>query len=430
MSRTPPKTPEERTEVLKGIIRDLHAGADIEELKRRFAVLIEDVEPTEISRMEQQLVEEGMPAEHIKKLCDVHVQVFRESLERQKAAEAQPGHPVHTFRAENEALAAVAREFADALNSLGSPPSHEALAGASGRLTELLGRLKSIDRHYLRKENQLFPFLERHGVAGPTQVMWAIHDDVRALLKKTEAALTAGDAEAAVSNGSEAVKTLLEMIYKEEKILFPMSLDTLSDAEWAEIRAGEDELGYSLVEPGRGWRPSQGAAGPAHPASEPPRATRADDSSAAPRGTAPGDRIPLSTGALTPEQIDMLLLNLRLDVTFVDENDEVRYYSAGAGRLFPRSPGIIGRKVQNCHPPDSVDVVNRILKAFRDGTKDSADFWIDLGGRLAYIRYFAMRDADGRYRGTLEASQDVTGIRELSGERRLLNWDDENEADG
>jgi len=411
MADQTPKSREERTEILKGIIEDLHAGADIEGLKQRFAELIKDVEATEIARMEQRLVEEGMPPEQIKKLCDVHVEVFRESLERQKAPDAQPGHPVHTFRAENVALAAVADRFVAALEALGSPPADTALADGRGTLTELLDELMTVDAHYLRKENQLFPFLEKHGVSGPTQVMWAIHDDIRALLKKARAALASGGAGELLSAGMEAAKTLKEMTYKEEKILFPMSLDTLSDTEWAEIRAGEDELGYALVTPGEGWKPA--GAGP----------DQAPTAAPEPSLAAPGGRVPLSTGALTPEQIDLLLLNLQLDVSFIDENDEVRYYSATEERIFPRSPGIVGRKVQNCHPPDSVHTVNKILEAFKSGARDSAEFWIAIRGGLVYIRYFAMRDADGSYRGTLEVSQDVTGIRELEGEQRLLNWE-------
>ncbi len=119
--------------------------------------------------------------------------------------------------------------------------------------------------------------------------------------------------------------------------------------------------------------------------------------------------------------MDLLLGTLKIDLSFVDENDEVRYYNEGE-RIFPRSPGVIGRRVQNCHPPQSVDKVQEIIDAFRAGEKDLADFWIQLQGRFVHIRYFAMRDADGTYRGTLETVQDVTEIRALQGERRLVDW--------
>ncbi len=138
---------------------------------------------------------------------------------------------------------------------------------------------------------------------------------------------------------------------------------------------------------------------------------------------ADGPRVPLDTGSLSAEQINLLLTNLPVDISFVDENDAVVYYSAVPRRIFPRSPGVIGRKVQNCHPPKSVDVVERILKAFRSGERDVAEFWIESGGRFILIRYFALRDESGAYRGTLEVSQDATAIRALRGERRLLDWD-------
>jgi DUF438 domain-containing protein len=133
--------------------------------------------------------------------------------------------------------------------------------------------------------------------------------------------------------------------------------------------------------------------------------------------------IALDTGTLTSEQVNLLLTHLPLDVSFVDEKDEVAYYSATPERIFPRSPGVIGRNVRNCHPPKSVATVEKILAAFRAGTKDHADFWITMRGRFLHIRYFAVRDAQGAYRGCLEVSQDVTGIRALEGERRLLDWE-------
>jgi DUF438 domain-containing protein len=405
------KTNPERLEKLKAIIRGIHAGEDPADLRLQFADLIRGVDGSEISRMEQQLIEEGMPSEDIKRLCDVHVQVFRESLDEQARPNAKPGHPVHTFRAENVLLGEAAERLKCALDDLGSPPDATRFADRKNELAELASTLRAIEFHYLRKENQLFPVLERYGVTGPTQVMWAIHDDVRRLLKEFTAAVDAEDLETAAARGPELAQTLLEMIYKEENILFPMAMETLSEADWVEIRAGEDELGYAVVTPGREWKP---AATPA--------AGEADER-AEPRG-GPRGMLPLDTGALTPEQVNLLLTHLPLDVTFVDENDEVRFYSATPERLFPRSPGIIGRRVQNCHPPDSVDVVERIIGAFRSGERDSAEFWLRLGDKMAHIRYFAMRDGSGAYRGTLEVSQDIAPIQEIEGERRLLEWGD------
>lgn len=137
----------------------------------------------------------------------------------------------------------------------------------------------------------------------------------------------------------------------------------------------------------------------------------------------PDALLDLDTGTMSRELINLVLTHLPVDVSFVDDGDTVRYYSENKRRIFPRSPGVIGRKVQDCHPAKSVDVVSKILKAFKAGTRDTAEFWIETGGKFIHIRYFAVRDAGGRYRGCLEVSQDVTRIRPLAGQKRLLDWE-------
>jgi DUF438 domain-containing protein len=397
-----PAGEEGRLEELKAIILSLHQGGDLEEARRRFAEVIRDVSPAEISAMEQRLIAEGLPAEEVKRLCDVHVRVFEESLERQEAPEAPPGHPVHTFRLENEAVAAAAAAARDELSGLGECPRDDDLARRRPALEAALARVGEVEKHYLRKENQLFPLLERHGVSGPSQVMWSLHDDIRAMLRETRRALEAGEGEEFVAAARRLLAAVDDMIYKEEKILFPMALETLSAEEWREVRRGEEEIGYALAAPAASW-PPEGEVAPA-------------------AGPAARETLPLDTGALTPEQVNLILKHVPADLTFVDEEDIVRYYSAGAERIFPRSPAIIGRKVQNCHPPESLHVVNRILEEFKAGRRDVAAFWIRRGERFIYIRYFALRDADGAYRGTLEVSEDVSDVPALEGERRLLDW--------
>lgn len=397
-----------RLELLKGIIKDLHAGIPLEEAKLRFAALLEHVEPTEIAKMEQQLMAEGMPQAEIKRLCDVHVQVFKASLDQQAHPSLPGGHPVHTFLAENRALeleAETLRRLLDALAGTGPLVKEQAEVFSAA-----VERLATIERHYLRKENQLFPFLEKHGIVGPPQVMWAIHDEVRALLKEVRAALRERDGQLLAQKGPALCQTVVDMIYKEDNILFPMALSILEEADWVAIAAGERELGYALVTPGQGWQPAPAAA--------------ASPSSSARDALLTG-MLPLDTGLLSLEQINLMLRSLPVDLSYVDENDEVRYYSEGPERIFPRSPGVIGRKVQNCHPAKSVATVNRILQSFRAGEKNVAEFWITLGGRFLHIRYFAMRDPKGSYRGCLEVSQDLTPLRALEGERRLLSWDEE-----
>lgn len=382
------EAPEGRQETLKGIISDLHKGVDINLLKKRFLELVKDVSPSEIAGMEQRLMAEGMPEQEVKKLCSVHVEVFRESLDKKAMPGLPSGHPVHTLMLENRYAEGILHDME--------------LLGDLKELPALLGRLSQIDRHYLRKENQLFPALEAKGISGPTKVMWSIHDDIRAKLK--EASLKAGSGKAEKEDVRALIDMVNDMIYKEERILFPMALETLTEDDWTRVKMGEEEIGYAWLESAETLQPKVGAT------LQPIAAEKVGS-------------LNLDTGQLTPEQVNLILTHLPVDVSFVNENDEVVYYSQAKERIFPRSPGVIGRRVQNCHPPKSVHTVEKLLDAFKNGGKDSADFWIKMGGRLIYIRYFAVRDGAGKYRGTLEVSQDVTGIRALEGEKRLLDWD-------
>lgn len=405
----PLRDPAARQEALKGIIRDLHAGGDMEELKARFREIIRDVDAPEIAAMEQQLMNEGMDAEEVKRLCDVHVEIFKEALEEQDRPQPPPGHPVHTFMKENRASEDIMSQASILIGKLGHPPSAEALAAHREELGRVLEELSQVELHYTRKENQLFPLLEAHHFTGPSQVMWSIHDDIRAELKAARQAFREGDPVALAENLRQAVGAIREMIYKEEHILYPTSLDMLSEAEWLKVKQGEPDIGYAWVQPDQGW-PGETA-----PAAEP-------ETTAAALPVIEG-ALELDTGRLSAEQVNLMLTHLPVDVTFVDENDRVAYYSEGPERIFPRSPAVIGREVRNCHPPKSVHLVNKIIDSFKAGDQDSAEFWIQLGGRFLHIRYFAVRDKAGDYKGVLEVSQDITEIKKLEGSQRLLDWE-------
>jgi hypothetical protein len=401
---------EQRQETLKGVIKRLHRGEPVEAVKADFAQLLNDVGPSEIAEIEQALIAEGLPEAEVKRLCDVHVAVFRESLDRQAPPQERPGHPIHTFRAENDAAEAVLGELERAIAELEQEPDDPA---HWERVATLLSILREYDKHYLRKENLLFPYLEKQGFAGPSSVMWAIHDDVRDEWKSLEPLLESGPGEDAVEVVAQIrnqytwlAQTIRDMFYKEANILFPTALEKLSEDEWREIRAQEAEIGYSYVEP-EDWPVGGQAAG----------------GELAPESVSRAGQLPLDTGALMLEQINLLFGNLPLDITYVDVNDEVRFFSHGQERVFPRSPAVIGRKVQKCHPPQSVYRVQQILDAFRAGTRDVAEFWIQMHGRFVHIRYFALRDGGGSYQGTLEVVQDITALRELQGERRLVDWE-------
>lgn len=401
----------EKTAALKAILLELHDGAPFDDLKKRFDELIEGVEPMEIVAMEQELIKEGgIPIEEVKRLSDLHVNLFKDVLGESVIPVTPDGHPVHTFIEENKVLTSAVADLDLLLQQLKLDSSPENFTELSSQLKEALDTLSRVEIHYQRKENQLFPFLEEHGITAPPQVMWAVHDDIRAKIKRAIDAFESQDLTAFIDNGAECGKAIGDMVYKEEHILFPISMETLDEANWVAIRKGEQDIGYAFTEPAADWPGAEGE----------PEVTVTHAKAALDTG-----QLELDTGQMTLDQINLMLKHLPVDITFVDEEDRVRYFSATDDRLFPRSPGIIGRNVQNCHPPKSLDVVNRIVGEFKAGTKDNAAFWIQLGGRFIYIRYFAVRDDEGAYCGTVEVSQDITEIKTIEGQNRLLDWDNE-----
>ena len=394
--------PEVRKKVLKEILQDLHKGENVEEAKKRFHEFLQEVDPSEIGEVEEALVREGLPVTEIQRLCDVHVEVMKESLEQQELPKVEPGHPVHTYMAENEVITRLCRELDARVKELAGDAPQEAWQA----LENVVERLSGVETHYVRKENQLFPFLEKHGITGPPKVMWGVHDEIRALLKSTRRALEERNVEELRLLVPKLTRAIVEMVFKENKILFPMALQNLNDEEWAEMRRGEREIGYPFPEV------SPEAAGAAATAS----------SGASPQQT--GGALELDVGTLSAQQLNAVLRTLPVEITFVDDQDTVRYYSDTPKRIFPRSRGVIGRTVQNCHPPKSVHMVERILEAFKSGRKDKAEFWIEHKGAFVHIAYYAVRDRDGKYLGTLEVTQDITELRKLEGEKRLLDWED------
>ena len=390
-----------RAEKLKGIIKKLQDGASVADVKAEFDALAQGIDSVEIARMEQALIAEGMPVSEVQRLCDVHVSVFKDSLDTAEEASVAGDHPVDAYRRENAVATRLVAELNTALGELQGAREPEQRTAVLGVISAGLEQLAQIDTHFTRKENQLFPVLENHEVVGPTKVMWALDDDIRGRIKSARALVAAGDVASLLATLPETLTMIDDMIYKEEKILFPTALGVVTDAEWATISAGDSEIGYAWVE------------GPAGDAAR---------TAAAVESSADGEMLlPLPTGALTLAQLDLLFRALPFDVTYVDENDRVRFYSEGE-RVFPRSPGAIGREVRNCHPPKSLDKVELILSEFKAGTKDEAEFWIEMGPKFVHIRYFALRDPDGTYKGCLEVVHDATHVRALSGNRRIVDW--------
>ena len=239
--------------------------------------------------------------------------------------------------------------------------------------------------------------------------MWGVDDELRNLLKQIKVIANAYDSSKKndlLTKTDELINNINDMIFKEEKILFPMALETLTEEEWYHILEDSDEIGYCLVEPVKGWVPAQGNVGLNIK-------KIADENS---KG-----HIKFDTGILTPEEISMVFNTLPIDITFVDKEGVVKYFSNAKDRIFPRTRTIIGRKVENCHPPGSVDVVEKLVEELRSGQKEYVDFWISRGDKYVLIRYFAVRDTNGDFRGVLEVSQDIKPLQSISGEKRLMN---------
>ncbi|MFZ5633839.1 MAG: DUF438 domain-containing protein [Bacillota bacterium] len=406
---------EYKQEILKGLIRDLHSGRDFEEVKREFGELVKEVDPTEIADMEQRLIEEGMHPEEIKKLCDVHAALFRESLSRNERPELIPGHPLHTLKHENEEARKLLSTIESAIENLFRTADRGQVSDSITALRENASFFSSnLDKHFSKKENIFFPYLERYNITGPPSVMWSVDDEIRDITKSFVNLVNRLEPENTdeilnkVKDSFAKVKDKSgEMFFKEEEILSPMMKNVLTEEEWAEIKEQSDQLFgviYARSEPDL-WQPDKVS-------KEPAGFTRDDN------------LLELDTGRLTPKQVNAILTNIPIDITFVDENDRVVYFSQGRERIFTRTRAIIGRKVQNCHPPESVHVVEKIVNDFKAGRHNTAQFWLELNGSFIHIRYVAIRDGDGKYMGTMEVSQDLTGLRALQGERRLLQYGD------
>jgi len=398
-----------RKELLKHMLLQLHQGVAPEQVKGRLKAILPSIPYNDVVEVEQQLIAEGVPVEDILQLCDVHTQVMEGSIDLSMAKVIPQGHPVDIFKQENRALE---KEIAS-LSALITTVETKSANNWEAILLQIratLNNMSDVEKHYLKKEHLLFPYMEKHGLTGPPKVMWGKHDEVRNLLKTArEAMKVEGKIEPAELSVlievtvMPVIRAIEGMIVKEEEILFPMCMDTLTDEEWYDIYQQIPEIGYCLYDPPVAWVPDG--------------IVEAND-----RGVMTG-KIMLSTGALRIDELEAILGTLPIDITFVDKDDKVRFFSNSAERVFPRTRAILGRDVRLCHPPGSVHVVEQIISDFKSGRQSSAAFWINFHGRFIYIEYFAVRDTAGNYLGTLEFTQDATQIRTLEGERRILNYE-------
>jgi len=354
----------------------------------------------EITEAEQALIKEGLPITEVQRLCDVHSAVFKGSIEeihRESDPTKIPGHPANVLFLENREIEKIIEnKIKPYIDNLSDKESVE-------KLKDGFEQLLKIDIHYSKKENLLFPYMEKYGITAPPKVMWGVDDEIRADLKSIYSDLPSGHLNDGIKKRiEEALTRVNEMIFKEENIMIPMLLDVMSQDEWKTAADNSSEIGHMLR-----WVPEW------KPDEEAKEEIKEEMSE-------PGT-ITLPSGVFKVNELTHMLNTLPFDITFVGSDDTVKYFSESSERIFPRPRTIIGRNVSNCHPPASVHIVEEIVDDFKSGKKEHEDFWIKMKDKYIHIRYYAVRDEKGEYLGVLEVSQDIKPIQEITGEKRLVS---------
>lgn len=396
---------EYRKNVIKEIIKELHEGKTVEEVQDKFQKVFKGVLASEISEAEGALIAEGLPIEEVQRLCDVHASVFKGSIEeihRPNDESEIPGHPAYLLKKENKVIEDIIdKDIKPYVINIGKSGNKELLQSGLNKLTK-------IEIHYLKKENIFFPYMEKYEITAPPKVMWGVDDEIRDMLKAVRITLNekSFDESELQNKIEQLVDKVLEMIFKEENILLPMLLETLTEDEWIKIADDSKEIGY-IIDYVPSWVPS--------------KEYKKELKEEIEAGQIDENLITLPTGVFKVEELVHVLNSLPFDITFVDKDDKVKYFSESTERIFPRTKSVIGRNVSNCHPPASVHIVEKIVEDFKNGVKDHEDFWINMGSKLIYIRYYAVRNEKKEYLGVLEVTQDIKPIKEITGEKRLLS---------
>lgn len=386
-----------RLEKLRELSYELLHKGNAREFISRHPRFINQVIPSDFILLFDALIAEGVKAEQLVSVSNKIFNIFFETLNSYERLAPPPGSLLWAIEQNNEKMNQLLNDIKPVFRACHQTPNDE---GNRGKLLKLLQRLAAYTQIYTLKENILFPAIEKLWPEYRcVQLMWAFHDEIRSRLHEAIQMLKEPYVDFSRFNRDigDIFFYMKTIQFRDERILFPEMLATFEPALWDELLKEAVALGFPFFTPQL----------PSLTESKPSPETGLVD---------------LGTGQLSPEQIQLLFNHLPVDITYVDENDEVKFFSAPRKRIFPRTISIIGRKVQNCHPPDSVHIVQKIVDSFRKGEKDRATFWIRMKDDFVLIHYFAVRDSEGRYRGVVEVTQEISEIQRLEGEKRLLDW--------
>jgi uncharacterized protein len=400
-----------RMDELKEVLKKLDSRGSIESVKTEISEKLKTVPYEDVLEVEQELIAEGMSSDKMLELCDLHSNALSGMITGNFKTTPE-GHPLSVFRKENTAIQRETELINSLFNKIKYISEDEEAREVLIKVHSHFNNLMDIEKHYARKENLLFPFLEKHNITGPSTVMWGKDDQIRKMLKEATLVLqkshninASGIKRIAKEILKPVLNSILEMIQKEEEILFPVSLDTLTAIDWYEIYKQSSKTGFCLVDIRAEWKP--------------------EGVSDEPIVKLNSSNIQLPTGNFKLEELKAIFNTMPVDLTFVDKDDNVRFFSESPERIFQRSRAILGRKVQYCHPPASVAIVEKILSDFKSGKQTKAAFWINMKGQFIHICYYALHGDDNEYMGTLEVSQNLTELRKLEGEKRILKYDED-----
>ncbi len=416
----------DKLEKIKEILKNLHRGVSVEELKRRYGDVLSRISPFEIPLIEQQLVNEGLPVSEILKLCDLHVELFRSQLVGRGLEGVPKGHPLDLLVRENEYMlryAEVLGTYAGALLKAGGEECERLLRS----IRKILGELRKIKIHYRKNQMLIFPYLERRGIVAVPRVLWGREDQVMVELREIYSLLEQAEKNPGRSVAELAEKAMAlsreigELVFRENKILYPAAWALFSEGEWAAIHEMARDIGY-IVEAGEEWKPSAQPVLPYEISGEvtaeqverlPPefRAAALRTMKPDPYQVRRSGDLEFDTGFASREELEAVFRVLPLELTYADSNDRVKLYTKNVRlRGFPRTKTILARRVEFCHPPRLERLVRSVIDDLKAGRYDYREFWTRLGDRILRVIIAAVRGRDGDYLGTLEIVEDLTEV--------------------